>query len=114
MYGTVPIATPSVVRGDARVVSARDAAGVSSSAIFREAEVEHLDPALGRHHDVAGLEIPVDHSLALRGDKGFGHGGPVVDDLRDGESAPSDETREGPSHDELHRQEAHAVLLSTE
>ena len=34
---------------------------------LREAEVEDLDPAVPRHEEVLGLEVPVDNALLVRG-----------------------------------------------
>ena len=34
---------------------------------FRETEVEHFDPPILGHHDVVGLQIPVNDALGVRG-----------------------------------------------
>ena len=38
----------------------------------RDAEVEDLEPAVRRPHQVAGFQIEVDHTRAVRGDQRFG------------------------------------------
>ena len=40
---------------------------------LRQAEVEELDAPLGRHHDVAGLQVAVQHPLPVRVADGFEH-----------------------------------------
>jgi hypothetical protein len=40
---------------------------------LREAEVQHLHHAAGRHLDVGRLEVAVDHALVVRGLEGRRH-----------------------------------------
>ena len=49
---------------------------------LREAEIQHLQPAIARHHHVSGLEIAVDHAAFVRGDQGVGEGDGKVEQPR--------------------------------
>ena len=76
-----------------------------------EAEVQHLDPALARHHHIGGLQVPVHNALRVRGDERVGHGDHQVQHLRQRQPAWSDERVEVPPLDQLHGDEECASRL---
>ena len=74
MYAGVPATAPGRLEPSCRrpasgVVFAEALAGLRQ---LRQAEVEHLDDAVRRHHDVAGLEVAVDDAARVRGGERVG------------------------------------------
>jgi hypothetical protein len=90
MYGTVPITTPS------RVCSA---------------EIEHLHAAIGGHHHVGGLEVPVDDAFSMRGRERIRDGRRNGEQTIDREAALRNHAVERLALDQLHREEVDAVGL---
>ena len=78
---------------------------------LREAEVEHLHPAVVGHHDVAGLEIAVHDAALVRGDEGVGQRDRELEHAGEGKPARGDELVQALPVDQLHREEADAVLI---
>ena len=76
---------------------------------LREPEVEHLEPALARHHDVAGLQVAVDNALVVRGRERVGERDREVQQPGERQSARRHERGERLALDQLHGEEADAA-----
>ena len=82
---------------------------------LREAEVEHLEPAVGREHHVVGLQVAVQDALLVRRRHRVGERDREREEALHGEAARRDRLAERLALDELHRQEAQpAVFLERE
>ena len=76
---------------------------------FREAEVEHLDAAVGGDHDVGRLEIAVDDALVVRGGQCVGDRERDRHQAFTGQTAVGNQSIERLTLDQLHREEVDAV-----
>ena len=111
MYAAVPRIRPSPVAGRSRH-GRRVRALTRCIRELREAEIEHLDAAVVltlSDHDVAGLQVAVRDAFLVGGRDGIGHGNRNRQDLVESQAAFRNHFGEGPSFDQLHREERHAV-----
>ena len=69
---------------------------------FREPEIQHLDLATRREHDVAGLQVAMDDRLLVSGVEGVGDLCPQREDLGLGERSHRELLRQRRSWHELH------------
>ena len=107
MYGIVPTIVPWWVIG-ACVAIERLLAGIGA-ADARQAEVEHLDAAVVRHHHVAGLQIAMRDLFLMRGRERIGERHRDLEEARHRHPARRHQVAQRASIDQLHRQEADAV-----
>ena len=108
MYGIVPTIIPSLVR-TGRVASMVCCGAVRAAADAGEAEVEHLDAAVGGNHHVGRLEIAMRDLLLVRRGERIGQRHGELEEARQRQPARRDQRVERLPLDELHRQEADAV-----
>ena len=85
-------------------------AGVSSAELGQP-EVQDLHVPIRGHHDVGGLEVPVDDALLVSRSQGIGYGGADLEHLRQGQAARGEDLLEVPALDQFHGQEADALGL---
>jgi hypothetical protein len=76
---------------------------------FRQAEVEHFQPAVLRDHHVRRLQIPMRDPLRVRGHQRVGEGDPVFQQRLERQAARRNQVGERRSVDELHREKHLAV-----
>ena len=98
------------VGGGARLLPVGPGRGIVGRLQPRDAEVEHLQPAVRRQHQVPRLQIEVDDAGAVRGDERLGELRAEAEDLVGWQSRPGD-VAERSSLDVLHHEEVAAVLL---
>jgi hypothetical protein len=70
---------------------------------LRQSEVQDLDPPVLRHHDVLGLQSPVNDTGFVGAGETFGHLGANRKDSLDRKRAGEEELSEGLALDQLHR-----------
>ena len=58
---------------------------------FGETEVQHFHAAVVGDHDVAGLEVSVNHALRVRGGQGLGQGHGDLEDALERQAVSGDE-----------------------
>jgi hypothetical protein len=78
---------------------------------LREAEIQHLHPALSRHHHVRRLQVTVHHAALVCRRQRLRERDPQVQHARDRQPAGAHQLGEALALDQLHRQEANAVVL---
>ena len=88
----------------------RGVAGIGAN-IFGQAEVEHLDAAFARDHDVGGLQVAMNDALIMGGGERVAECAGDIDDLLDREPAVGDHAVEWQTFDQLHGQEVNAVAF---
>ncbi len=76
-----------------------------------EAEVEHLDAPLARHHDVPGLQIPVDDPALVRRRQRVRERDRDLEEAGERQSVGRNQRVETVALDELHREKPPAVRL---
>ncbi len=89
--------------------SQRGAALVGRANIFGQSEVQHLDAAFVRDHDIGGLQVAMHDALLMRRRQRVGQRTGNLDDLLDREPARRDQEVEWLSFDQLHGQKVDAV-----
>ena len=77
---------------------------------FGETEVEHLEPAVARQHDVRRLEIAMYHALFVRHGERFGDRQGDIERLRQREAAGRHGAVEAFTFDQLHGDERRVAL----
>ena len=82
---------------------------VGAANILGKAEVEHLDPAFMRDHDVGRLQVAMHDAFLMRRSQRIPQSAGDLDDLFEGKPACADEPVERLTFDELHGQEVDAV-----
>ena len=78
-----------------------------------QAEVEDLHQALGRHHDVLGLQVPVDEAPRVRRRKALGDLRADVQRLAQGQRPVGEQLAEALALDQLHRDVADRAVEPT-
>jgi hypothetical protein len=99
------------VLGDRLRLLRRAVAVVGSLPQLGEAEVEDLEPPVRGEHHVVGLQVPVQDALPVGSGHGVGEGDREREEPLHREAVGRDRLAESLSLDELHGQEAEAVLL---
>ena len=77
---------------------------------FGQSEVENLQPSVGRDPQIAGLQVPVDYALVVRGNQPFGQLHAVPRDLFLFHRSFPEHFADGFSRNVLHQEKVHAVL----
>ena len=89
----------------------RDHRGLRLLPGLRQAEIEHLNPALISHHDVGWLEVAMDDALLVRCSQGIRQVNGNLEDPLDRQITSGDHPREGLSLDQLHGEKLDPVRL---
>ena len=105
MYATVPTTGHAPLRLPSW--SRRSVPGLE----LRDAEVQHLDSTLVRHHDVGRLDVTMHDTLLVRSADGVGQLDGPVEEAGPREPVPRDVAHERLSVDHLHREEVQLVGL---
>jgi hypothetical protein len=79
---------------------------------LREAEVEDLHPSVRAEHDVRALEIAMDHPALVRVPERVGDLDALPEQRVGGHPAGRDRCTQGPTLDQLHRDEQMPGLLT--
>ena len=102
---------PSSVSGLSRRVSSASLASWRSGELG-ETEIEQLDLAVIRDHDVARFEIAMDDAGCVRAGQGVGDGDRILQNLGRLQAAARDDMVERAAGDELHHDEVGAILAA--
>ena len=109
MYSSVPSSMPACVPWRVSVSRASSVAERRRREL-REAEVEHLEQPVGRHHQVLGLEVAVDDAGAVRLREAVGELRPEIEQLRDRQRAARQPAAQRLALHVLHHHEVRAGL----